>query len=75
MSDAVCVWPSATCLKLQVIHSLWLPLLDLACNDKLHSKASIYQHRAQGQARKHSKAPQDPPVPVFTHQLPAKHNH
>ena len=31
MSDGVLVWPYAACLRVQVIHNLWLSPFDLAC--------------------------------------------
>lgn len=33
MSDIVCAWPSITCLDLlQIVQSLWLPLLGLGAH-------------------------------------------
>ena len=66
MSDAVHLQPSETCLKLQVIHSLWLCPLGLAMHGVGHAALHDWLLTAQGLGwiRKCPKALHELPPPV-----------
>ena len=71
MSDTAYGWPWAICVELQVIHSLWLPLLGLRVHGKDQAAHQVQLLQAPGPGVGQQKF-QDTPKLIIACWLPVR---